>query len=172
MEVLKRLKVRLNQSSEARHCRQLESVSRQCTEPHLLRNQRLPDADRHRNVSAAPNPPYIHDLASVDFFLFPRVNTSLKGHGSWDRSRGQSGFDALLQVRSRKGLSGHLPSVSYAFAEMCPRPRVLFWRVLIACSDIFNIYFYMHLVSLLLYTNTVYIFLTWIISVLIIAINS
>lgn len=56
------------QSSESRHCCQLETVSWQCTKPYEFRSQ--------WNHNAFPVP-YSPDNAAVGFCLFPRVKKTL-----------------------------------------------------------------------------------------------
>ena len=76
------------QLGEASPRRKLEIASRQCTQPHLIQGDR---------------PPYGPDLAPADCFLFPKVESSLKGRSSWRISHfnicvSNAGFKNLTSV--------------------------------------------------------------------------
>lgn len=95
-------------------------------------SQWLPEMEWHRKVSPAP---LQSRSGSGGFFSVTPIKTSLKG------SIGQNGFEALLEGRAGKTAPGRIPSVDNSFSELCRRRKVLFWRIWIVCSDIFNIYF-------------------------------
>lgn len=126
---------RKGQSSEDRHSRQSESAH--------------DNAQRHTwfvvNGCLARNAiaPVLHHLllqsrSTADgLFTVPPSTDGSQKTPWWDRRRAYSCSDELL-----KWLLGRLPRIEYSLLEACQRQRVLFWIILIVCSDIFNRYIF------------------------------
>lgn len=122
----------------------MDTALLQCTQPHLLRIQRLLcDARKHSPASI------VSRSGSGGLFLVPPREDSPQRTPPLDCSRGESGLNELLEERSRKIFVGRLPSVDNILAKVCHRKSILFLRILINCSNIFNTYFFQNLVLLL-----------------------
>lgn len=89
-------------------------------------------------------------------FPVPPNNDSPHRTPPWDRSKAQSGFDALLEGRSGTGQLGNVSTVGNSLAEVRRRPRVLFSRILIVCSNIYNKYFFFPNLVSLYFIQTLY----------------
>lgn len=102
-------------------------------------------------IATLPQPTYRRDLAPVDFFLFPRVKTALKGDF----------YETVAQVNAA---SNHcLKDAPENNSQNTFRRLTTYWRILIIHSDIFNAYFFLNSVSLL-FVQTLYITIDYVVT--------
>ena len=79
-------------------------------------------------TSVVPHPPYSPDLAPADFFLFPKLKTTLKGCRSKNH-RGDSGkCDKRTARHHRKDVPGNIPTMERKRWERCIASRGVYFE--------------------------------------------
>ena len=118
-----------------------------------------------QGLATIPQPPYSPDLAPANFFLFPKVESSLKEHHHWTLKCRQRSLHAYPQGPSGIRLPGSLRVMEKQLTKVCLRSRDVLWRILRSCSNIWNKYIFSKLFPILfiqsLYMTLLTLFLLW-----------
>ena len=114
-----------------------------CKRPQKWQNQKLiihhNNAPAHRSfkvsqflaknsMTVVPHPPYSHDLAPCDFFLFPQAEASDEGSKIRHHWRDSRGIAAGTWHNSKNGLPGMLPSMAETLGPQYSCKRGVLWR--------------------------------------------
>jgi hypothetical protein len=76
-------------------------------------------------MAVIPHPPYSHDLASCDFFLFPKIKLKLKGRRFNATEEIHRESQRMLDT-DRKGLTGSIPKIEETVGPVSTCGRELF----------------------------------------------
>ena len=79
-------------------------------------------------TSVAPHPPYFPDLVQTNFFLFPKIKTTLKGRLFQTIEEIQEKFDKRTARHYREYVPGSIPTMEEMLRTVCRQKRGLLWR--------------------------------------------